>query len=139
MTDHAEPVKSNTRRRRSEVRRRTSSVSARLLPSERAAIEACAEAAGCGVGTWSREVLTRAAGQPVPARQAARTDLARAVGRWTGEVGKLGNNLNQLSRNAHQGGRVDSTALNGLTAAIRDLHAAVTAYEVDGGNKARLE
>jgi hypothetical protein len=121
------------RRRRSETRQRTASVSARLLPAERAAIERAAEASGCGPGTWAREILTRAAGQPIPARRAARTDLARAVGQWTGAVGQIGNNLNQLSRHAHQGGRVDPDALNRLTAAVRDLHTAVTARENGGG------
>jgi hypothetical protein len=76
------------RRRRSETRRRTESVSARLLPAERAAIDSAAEASGCGVGTWARETLTRAAGAPVPPRRAARTELARAVGRWTGQAGQ---------------------------------------------------
>ncbi len=117
-------------RRRSETRQRTASVSARLLPVERKAIDAAAEAAGCGVGTWSREVLTRAAGAPVPVRRAARTDLARAIGSWTGAVGQIGNNINQLTRYAHEGGRVDQDALDRLTAAVRDLHAAVTAHEV---------
>lgn len=120
-------------RRRSETRQRTASVSARLLPAERRAIDAAAEAAGCGPGTWARETLTRAAGAPVPPRRAARTDLARAVGRWTGEAGKIGNNLNQLSRHAHQGGRVDAAALDRLTAEVRALHSAVTAHETGGG------
>lgn len=121
------------RRRRSETRQRTESVSARLLPAERAAIDAAAEAAGCGPGTWAREILTRAAGAPVPPRRAARTDLARVIGRWTGEVGKIGNNLNQLSRHAHLGSRVDAAALDRLTAVVRDLHTAVTSHESGGG------
>ena len=99
------------RRRRSETRQRTASVSARLLPAEREAIERAAEAAGCGPGTWARETLTRAAGAPVPPRSAARTDLARAIGRWTGQAGQLGNLLNQLARHANSGGRVDQLAL----------------------------
>ncbi len=124
------------RRRRSETRQRTASVSARLLPTERQAIERAAEAASCGVGTWSREVLTRAAGQPVPARRAARTDLARAVGQWIGAVGQIGNNLNQLARYAHEGGRVNPDALNRLTIAVRDLHTAVVSHEGGGGSEA---
>ncbi len=120
-------------RRRSETRQRTESVSARLLPSERAAVECAAEAAGCGPGTWARETLTRAAGVPVPPRNAARTDLARAVGRWTGQAGQLGNLLNQLARHANSGGRVDPDALDRLTAEVRALHSAVTAHETGGG------
>ncbi len=120
-------------RRRSETRQRTASVSARLLPAERRAIDAASEAAGCGPGTWAREVLTRAAGLPIPARRAARTDLARAVGKWTGAVGQIGNNINQLTRYAHEGGRVDPDALDRLTAAVRGLHSAVTAHETGGG------
>lgn len=131
--DIASAKPSAPRRRRSETRRRTESVSARLLPSERAAIEAAAEASGCGIGTWAREMLTHAAGAPVPPRRAARTDLARAIGSWTGEAGKIGNNLNQLSRHANQGGRVDPDALERLTAAVRDLHAVVVSHENGGG------
>jgi hypothetical protein len=131
VTDPAD-ASTAPRRRRSETRQRTQSVSARLLPSERAAIDAAASAAGCGSGTWARETLTRAAGQPVPARRAARTDLARAVGRWTGQAGQIGNLLNQLARYAHEGGQVDGAALDLLTAEIRALHAAVVAREETG-------
>ena len=115
MTDNIDLGVSTARRRRSETRRRTASVSARLLPSERAAIEAAAEAAGCGVGTWSRETLTRAAGEPVPVRRAARTDLAKAIGRWTGAVGQIGNNINQIARAVNSAQAVgDMRQLDGL-------------------------
>lgn len=130
MTDPAAEI-ATPRGRRSETRQRTAAVTVRLLPSERAAIDAAAAAAGCGSGTWAREVLTHAAGQPVPARRAARTDLARAIGWWTGEVGKIGNNINQLTKFAHEGGRVDASSLDRLTAEIRALHAAVVAREGD--------
>lgn len=136
MADNIDPDVPTARRRRSETRRRTASVSARLLPSERTAIEFAAEAAGCGIGTWSREILTRAAGEPVPARRAARTDLARAIGRWTGAVGQIGNNINQIARAVNMDGKVDPDVLSRLTAEIRALHTTVTSYENDGGNKA---
>ena len=129
-TDATSAVTAAPRRRRSETRQRTASICTRLLPSERAAIVAAAEASGCGPGTWAREILTRAAGAPVPARRAARTDLARAIGTWTGEAGKIGNLLNQCARHAHLGGRVDSDALDRLTAAVRALHVVVVSYEV---------
>nr|WP_228872033.1 plasmid mobilization relaxosome protein MobC [Roseibium aggregatum] len=74
-----------------------------------------------------------AAGAQIPPRRAARTDLARALGRWTGEAGKLGNNLNQLARHAHQGGRVDVAALDRLIVAVRELHAVVVSHENGGG------
>lgn len=123
-------------RRRSESRQRTASVSTRLLPAERQALERAAEASDVPLQTWAREVLLRAAGAPIPPRRAARTDLARAVGLWTGEAGKIGNNLNQLSRHAHQGGRVDLDALDRLTVAVRELHAAVVSHN-NGGSEAR--
>ncbi|MGS4989932.1 plasmid mobilization protein [Roseibium sp. RP-7] len=125
-----------SRRRRSETRQRTASVSARLLPSERQAIERAAEAAGCGPGTWARETLTRAAGAPVPSRGVARTELSRAIGKWTGEAGKLGNNLNQLARVANSGGRVDAAALDRLRAEVVALHSAVTAHDEGGSEEA---
>lgn len=137
MTDDITSTElSGTRRRRSETRQRTASVSARLLPSERAAIERAAEADGAAVATWTREALLHVAGAPVPPRRAARTDLARAVGRWTGQAGQLGNNLNQLARHANSGGRVDPDALDRLAAEVRSLHTAVTSYESDGGGEA---
>ncbi|SUB00841.1 Bacterial mobilisation protein (MobC) [Pannonibacter phragmitetus] len=135
-TDIASAERVAPRRRRSETRQRTASVSARLLPAERQAIERAARASGCGPNTWAREILTRAAGQPTPARHAARTDLARAVGWWTGAVGQIGNNLNQLARYANEGGRVDPDALNRLTIAVRDLHTVVVSQETRGGSGA---
>lgn len=120
-------------RRRSEARKRTSTVSTRLLPAERVSMELAAEAAGMAIATWAREVLLKAAGAPVPPRKATRTDLARAVGRWTGQIGQIGNLLNQLTRHAHQGGRVDPSALRELAEVVRQLHATVTAKEAGGG------
>ncbi len=129
-----EAVKKNDdNRRRSESRKRTATVSARLLPAERQAMDNAAEAAGLAIATWAREALLKAAGAPVPPRNAARTDLARAVGRWTGQIGQIGNLLNQLARHAHQGGRVDPNALKVLTASVRELHSTVLAHETGGG------
>jgi hypothetical protein len=96
-------------------------------------MDQAAEAAGMAIATWAREVLLKAAGASVPPRQAARTDLARAVGRWTGQIGQIGNLLNQLTRHAHQGGRVDPDALGALADAVRGLHATVTAEKAGGG------
>lgn len=121
--------------RRSETRQRTSTVSTRLLPVERQVIDTAAEATGLAVATWAREALLAAARAPVPPRKAVRTELAKAIGSWTGQVGKIGNLLNQMAVHAHQGGRVDPRALDNIRASVLDLHAAVIARE-NGGSKA---
>ncbi len=133
MSEVEATERKTTVRRRSETRKRTSTVSTRLLPAERTAMELAAEAAGMAIATWAREILLKAAGAPIPPRQAARTDLARAVGRWTGQIGQIGNLLNQLTRHAHQGGRVDPDALRELTDTVRRLHTTVTAQKAGGG------
>ncbi len=133
MSEVEAVVRNEDNRRRSESRKRTAVVSSRLLPAERKAMDRAAEAAGLAVATWAREALLKAAGAPVPLRKAARTDLARAVGRWTGQIGQIGNLLNQLARHAHQGSRVDPRSLQELTASVRELHTIVVAYETGGG------
>jgi hypothetical protein len=49
--------------------------------------------------------------------------LAQAVREATGQLGSIGNNLNQLARAANSGGGVDAR----LLASIRDVLAAVDA------------
>ncbi|WP_306149772.1 MULTISPECIES: plasmid mobilization relaxosome protein MobC [unclassified Roseibium] len=135
MSEVEAVVRKNDNRRRSESRKRTATVSTRLLPAERQAMDRAAEAAGLAIATWARETLLKASGAPVPPRKAARTDLARAVGRWTGQIGQIGNLLNQLTRYAHHGGLVDPRSLQELTASVRELHTTVTDLE-SGGEKA---
>jgi uncharacterized protein (DUF1778 family) len=98
-----------------EKRARTSHLTIRLTPEERAAIDDAADRAGLTSGSYARQAVM---GAPV-LRQVRRPPVERReLARLLGEVGKIGSNLNQLARAANTGvliyeGEID-TALGGL-------------------------
>jgi hypothetical protein len=98
-----------------EKRARTSHLTIRLTPDERAAIDDAAGQAGLTSGSYARQAVM---GAPVP-RQVRRPPVERReLARLLGELGKIGGNLNQLARAANSGvlvyqGEID-TALGGL-------------------------
>jgi hypothetical protein len=86
-----------------EKRARKGSLTFRLLPEERAVIDAAASAVGLTAGSYAREVLLGApAPRPVRSPPAERRELARLLG----ELGKIGSNLNQLAKASHTGAAV---------------------------------
>jgi hypothetical protein len=125
-----------TKLKTSESRKATLTVGLRLTPVEHAMVLQAAEAAGVGPSTYAREAVLAQANLPLPPRRQQRDGLRVALGPWTRETSKLGNNLNQLARHAHQGGRVDAQALADLTAAVRALHAAVLQAAETGAEEA---
>lgn len=103
----------------------TTTTTLRLTPAERAALDAAADAAGLGPCSYARREVMKAAGRDVTVRK--RPDgLAQALGRTLGELGRIGNNVNQMARHAHEGGRVPPEAL----AAVRQELAALTSAVV---------
>jgi len=97
-----------------------------MTADERAALDAAAEAAGIGPSSYARRAVMRSVGREANLRR--RPDgLAQAVGRVLGDLGRIGNNVNQLARHAHVGGRVPPEALDGCRLELVRLTAAVLA------------
>lgn len=111
----------------SNVRQKTTTTTFRLTPTERVAVATAADAAGMGPSTFARVSVLRAAGQKAPIRK-RRDAIATVIAPVLGELGRVGNNLNQLTRHAHVGGRVDSDALTRLRNEAERLTRAVLAF-----------
>lgn len=102
----------------------TGTTTFRLTADERAALDAAADAAGLGPSSYARRAVMQSVGRDASVRR--RPDgLARAVGRALGDLGRVGNVLNQLARYAHQGGRVPADALASVRLDLSHLTAAV--------------
>jgi hypothetical protein len=100
----------------------------KLRPEEVARLRELAEAAGIGPSTYAAETVRRAIGtarrRPLPRR---RDELAEAVRVATGQLGRLGNNLNQIARSLNSGGPVDGTALTSIRAGLEAIDARLAA------------
>lgn len=98
----------------------------RLTRDERAALDAAAEAAGLGPCSYARQAVMRAVGRAVSVRR--RPDsLARAIGQALGDLGRIGNLLNQIARHAHVGGNVPAQPLEDCGRELSRLTGAVLA------------
>lgn len=108
------------RRSGSEKRKRSACLAVRLTPEERAHIEANAVRAGLATGSYARLVLL---GTPPP-RQVRRPPIERQkLAQLLGQIGYVGNNINQIARMLNGGREADLHALDeGLSAlgAIRN-------------------
>lgn len=83
-----------------EKRARSTHLTIRLSPDERAAIVSAAERAGITLGSYARQVILDAP----PPRQARRPPIERReLARLLGELGKIGSNINQLAKSTNQG------------------------------------
>jgi hypothetical protein len=109
------------RRRGTEKRQATSMVSFRLLPPERAQVEARADAAGLSLGGYIRSLLLAA---PLMRSRRRPSIQVLALARLLAELNKIGSNINQLARCANMGTIPDWPEIR---AAQRDLHRAVEA------------
>nr|WP_198033154.1 MobC family plasmid mobilization relaxosome protein [Methylosinus sp. PW1] len=79
---------------------------------------------GIGPATFAAEAVRAAIGtkrvRPLPKN---RGEVAEAVREATGEIGRVGNNVNQLARVANSGGRVDAAALAPILASLAAIDA----------------
>ena len=99
----------------SERRARNVHLTIRLTSIERTTIDDAAIQAGLTSGSFARQVLM---GAPAP-RQVRRPPVERAeLARLLGELGRVGNNLNQLARAANTGDQVTGAE---LTSALHQL------------------
>jgi Bacterial mobilisation protein (MobC) len=100
----------------SEKRVRSKHLTIRLSPEERDEIDGDAQRAGLTAGSYARGVLLDA---PTP-RQVRRPPVdRREVARLIGQLGYVGNNLNQIARAINSGDEADDQA---LSQALDDLH-----------------
>jgi hypothetical protein len=108
----------------SEKRRRTAHITIRLTPDERAAIDESAQRAGLTAGSHARSILL---GAPTP-RQVRRPPVERReLAQLLGEVGRVGNNLNQIARALNSGAEPDDGALSEALAGLQPVRDAILA------------
>lgn len=107
-----------------ETRRLTKTTTLRLSEAEVVALREAADAQGLGPSALARVLVMRGIGRKVTARK-RRSDLAKVLAAILGELGRWGNNLNQLSVHRHSGGNVDAPALADLTSAVERLTAVI--------------
>ena len=101
----------------SQTRQRAKVLQVRLTPAESATIEAKARASGLSLSGYARQTLL---GEPTPRTQrAAPTPEAQALSALIGQLGKAGNNLNQLTKLGNQGRPLPMLELSATLAAIR--------------------
>lgn len=99
----------------SEKRVRVNQLTIRLAPDEHAAVCTAAERSGLTTASYARQVLL---GAPAP-RQVRRPQIERReLARLLGQLGSIGNNMNQVAKLANFGDPVDrarfAEALDGL-------------------------
>lgn len=94
----------------SETRRATKIVTIRLTPEEHAQITAAGAERGYGPSTFARVAVAEALGLPRPKVRRKRDALDVAVAKALGELGRIGNNVNQLARVANARGELPTVA-----------------------------
>lgn len=103
----------------SERRQRTAQHRTRLTPAEKADLERRAAAAGMDVAAFVRHQIFGTPGPRVRPRQMT-AELAE-LARLRGDLGYLGNNLNQLTRLANMGDLDRPRDLDAVLRRIMDL------------------
>ena len=94
--------------------RLTTGLRVQLTPSQRQELSAAAAESGARISDYAREQLFRKGGQPVVAAGVRRNPEAKAL---LDELRRIGNNLNQLTHEAH---------LNGMDAEAGELHQTIS-------------
>jgi hypothetical protein len=105
-----------------EKRVRKGSITVRLSEDERTAVDAAADRAGLTPGSYARQAML---GAPAP-RQVRRPPVERKeLARLLGEVGKIGSNLNQLTKAVHTGVLVYGGELDAALAGVLEVRVAI--------------
>lgn len=105
-----------------EKRRRGDTITVRVTPDERALIDDLSMQKGLSVGAFMRAA---ALGDPgVRARRRIPVD-AKLLRRLLGEVGRAGNNLNQIARRLNADGEADAAELQAALAAHEGMRRAI--------------
>ena len=93
-----------------------------LTPEERAKAEADAQALGLSLSGYARTLLLGAVTPGTPRRP---LPSAEELARMLGQLGKVGSNLNQLTKLANQGQLVPPATLGLCVAEVRQLTAQI--------------
>ena len=101
--------------------KRTPPFSIRLSETERIEINKRAEAEGLSLGGYCKWLIFGAPPRKHRRPQVDRVELARLLG----EIGRVGNNLNQLARTLHVSGSVDLPELKESLRDLAEMRAAV--------------
>jgi hypothetical protein len=118
----------------SESRQKTTTTTIRFTPDERAAVAAAADAQGLGPSTFARAATLRAAGRTPPPIRKRHDAIAGVIGPVLGELGRIGNNLNQIAKVANSTGNATAIAAAGrLRADLERLTVAVLSLKVSSG------
>lgn len=131
MSDRAEPPK--TRTSGSETRQRQALLGFRATPTEHAEIAARAERAGLTVSGYLRAL---AFGKDTPQPRAAKRPPVekQALVNLSAELGRVGNNINQIARHLNQGKDFEAGAFAHYYAKLDAILDAITAA-LSGGKK----
>ncbi len=114
----------------------THPMSFRLTDVERDALKAVAASQGIGPATLVRRLAVEAGGLPLPPIAVKRDALALVVAKGIGELGRLGNVLNQLARVANARRTLGSdAAMVAFERAARELAAVRAALIVAEGEE----
>lgn len=89
----------NAKKPRSETRQKTSVIGVRVSPEERHEIDKAAEEAGLTVGSFLRSIALKKA-RTMPRKRPALDVLL--LGQILGQLGKVGNNLNQIAKRLNE-------------------------------------
>lgn len=112
------------KRRPSEKRQREAQILVRLTAEELAQADALADRAGLTRAAFARAAIIGSTGPRAQKRTPAdKTALLRILG----ELGRVGNNLNQIARAGNAGLDIDQAALKDAAAAIVDMREIVRA------------
>lgn len=105
-----------------EIRIRSTHLTIRLSPDERAAIDEAADRSGLTAGSYARRTILGAE----PPRQVRRPPVERReLARILGQLGHIGSNLNQIARAANSGEQVDVIDLAAEMKALEVVRAAI--------------
>jgi len=120
------PLKKEGEVSKSESRKATKSISFRLTPDELIQVQALAAASKVGVSTFARRATFSASALPVPSYEQKTPDnLSANLHRVLGEIGRIGNNLNQVAKIAN------STKTSPVSNDLRLLFAELRALRQD--------
>lgn len=110
----------------SETRKTTELVTIRVTPEDHARIVQAGAAQGLGPSSFARVAVCKAVGLPSPNVRRKPDPVKQDIAKMLGEIGRIGNNVNQLARVANSTGDVASiVAVDSLRSQLEELAEAV--------------
>ena len=106
----------------SDKRRRTDTITIRVTPDERAVIDDLSMRKGLSVGAFMRAAALGDPGKRARRRVPLDAKLLRNL---LGEVGRTGNNLNQIARRVNTTGEHDAAQLRAALVAHEEMRQAI--------------